>query len=257
MLIDTHAHLNDARFESDLKKIIDELADNNLEKVINVGYDLASSKRVFELSQNNERLFAIVGVHPHDAKNYTEEFEIFAKSVADNKKVVAIGEIGLDYYHNLSTKPQQKDAFIKQLILANELKLPVVIHVRDAYGDTLEILQNNKHLLNSGGVMHCFSGSLEFAREVFKLGFVVSFGGPVTFTNSKIAQNVVKHLPMDKILLETDCPYLTPHPHRGTRNEPKYVGLVAKKIAEVFEISETELIAITNKNAKRVFSKLK
>jgi len=256
MLIDTHVHLTDDRYKDDLQQIIDNFAENNVEKVINIGYDLNSSKGGYELSQKNERIFAAVGVHPNDASEYNAECEAFIRRVANNKKVVAIGEIGLDYYWNKENKDLQKQVFIKQLELANELNLPVVIHVRDAYGDVLELLKEHKHLLNNSGVMHCFGGSLEYAKEVLKLGLYLGFDGPITFKNSNTAEEVLKYLPKDKVLIETDCPYLAPHPFRGSRNEPKYVNLVAKKMAETFGITEQELIEQTNKNAKKLFKKL-
>lgn len=256
MLIDTHVHLNSERYNEDRLKLINEFKENNLEKVISVSYDMKSSKDNFELSQKHKKVYCALGMHPHDAKEYCSELDNFIKDKSSNVKVVAIGEIGLDYYYDLSPREIQKQVFVKQLEIANELGLPVIIHIRDSFGDALEILKENKHLLNNSGVVHCFSGSLEFAKEMLKLGLYLGFDGPITFKNSNLAEKVVKYLPIDKILLETDCPYLTPAPHRGERNEPKYVALVAKKVAEVFEIDEEQLIAQTNKNAKALFKKL-
>ena len=193
MLIDTHVHLTDDRYKEDLKDIIDAFEENNIEKVINIGYDLTSSKAGYELTQKHERIFAALGVHPNDASEYNDECETFIKQVAGDKKVVAIGEIGLDYYWNKENKDLQKQVFIKQLQLANELNLPIVIHVREAYGDMLELLKEYKHLLNNSGVMHCFGGSLEYAKEVLKLGLYLGFDGPITFKNSNIAEEVVKY----------------------------------------------------------------
>lgn len=257
MLIDTHVHLSDKRFDDDREEVIKGFAQNNLEKVITVGYDFNSSTQGFDLSQKYESVYVAIGVHPHDAENYTEEFEVFARSVAQNKKVVSIGEIGLDYYNNPVPKFVQKQVFVRQLQLADELKLPVIIHVRDAYQDAIDILKEYRHLLKHSGVMHCYGGSLELAQEVLKLGLYLGFDGPITFTNSNVADKVVKHLPKDKVLIETDCPYLAPHPYRGQRNEPKYVALVASKMSQVFEMDEQELIKQTNENAKNLFFKLK
>ncbi|MGD9901557.1 MAG: TatD family hydrolase [Spirochaetales bacterium] len=256
MLIDTHVHLNDDRYSGDLDEIVTNFKADNLEKVITIGYDLNSSKKGFEIASKYDEVYVAFGVHPHDALNYSEDFENFVTKNASNKKVVAIGEIGLDYYRNDVPKEVQKEVFVKQLKLANKVGLPVIIHIRDAYEDALKVLKDNKNLLNNSGVLHCYSGSLEYAQEVLKLGLYFGFDGPITFTNSNIAEKVLKHLPHDRVLIETDCPYLTPHPFRGQRNEPKYVGLVAKKLAETFEMSENEAINLTTKNAKALFTKL-
>ena len=256
MLIDTHVHLTDTRYDEDRTKLINELKENNLEAVINVGYDFESSKEGFALSQKHNEVYVALGIHPSNAEEYNEEFEAFVTEVAQNNKVIAIGEIGLDYYRGKETKKLQKEVFVKQLKLANKFNLPVIIHVRDAYEDALSVLQQNKHLLNNSGVMHCYGGSLEYAREVLKLGLYFGFDGPITFKNSHIAQKILKHLPKEKVLIETDCPYLTPHPYRGQRNEPKYVDLVVEKMAESFNVTKEECILLTNNNAKTLFKKL-
>ncbi|PKK95775.1 MAG: hydrolase TatD [Tenericutes bacterium HGW-Tenericutes-4] len=257
MLIDTHVHLTDERYSEDRTNVIENFKHNNVEKVINIGFDFLSSKQGFELSQNHKEVYVALGIHPCDAASYTQEFNEFVKEIANNKKVVAIGEIGLDYHYGTNEKELQKQVFIKQLELANECKLPVVIHVRDAYEDVLNILKEHKHLLGHSGVMHCFGGSLEYAKEVLKLGLYLGFDGPITFKNSQICERVLQHLPIDKVLIETDCPYLAPHPYRGTRNEPKFVSLVAQKMAETYKISEQECILKTNQNAKNLFKKLR
>ena len=256
MLIDTHVHLSDDCYKDSLEGIIAGLEANKVEKVINIGYDFNSSKIGYEMSQKYASVYAAVGVHPSNASEYNAQTEAFIRSVANNKKIVAIGEIGLDYYRGTEQKELQKSVFISQLKLANEFNLPVVIHIRDAYGDALTILKEHKHLLNNSGVLHCYGGSLEYAEEVLKLGLYFGFDGPITFKNSNTAEKVLKHLPIDRVLIETDSPYLTPHPYRGKINEPKYVGLVAQKMAETFNISEQELIEQTNKNAKNLFKKL-
>lgn len=257
MLIDTHVHLTDNCYESDLESIIAEFKQNELEKVINIGYDFLSSKNGFLLSQKHDSVYVALGIHPSNAEEYGKEFEEFVLSVCENKKVVAIGEIGLDYYRGTETKDLQKEVFIKQLELAHQCGLPVIIHTRDAYEDTLNILKEHKHLLVNSGVMHCYGGSLEYAKEVLKLGLYLGFDGPITFKNSQIAERVLKHLPKEKVVIETDSPYLTPHPFRGKRNEPKYVNLVAQKMAETFNITYEECLKLTNENAKTLFSKLR
>jgi len=218
MLIDTHVHLSNDCYKDQLQNIIKNLENNNIEKVINVGFDFNSSKKGFKLSQFYENVYSALGIHPNNASEYSAEFEQFVDECASNKKVVAIGEIGLDYYRDKSQKELQKQVFIKQLKLAHKHKLPVILHVRDAFQDVLEILTEYKHLLSNSGVMHCYSGSLEFAQKILQLGLYLGFDGPITFKNSKIATNVVKHLPINKVLTETDCPYLTPHTYRGKQN---------------------------------------
>ncbi len=260
MIIDTHVHINDKRYDKDREKLIKEFESNNLESVIAVGFDLQSSKEVFDLSQKHNNIYSAIGVHPHDAKDYVNNFEVienFITKNANNKKVVAIGEIGLDYFRNESSKEEQVAIFENQIKLANKVGLPIVIHCRDAYGDTLEILKKNKQYLNNGGVMHCYSGSVEFAKEVLKLGFYISFAGPVTFKNAGKLIDVVKSVPFDKMLIETDCPYLCPEPKRGQRNEPKYVRYVADKIANILEKSYSECYAQFTKNTKEIFKKMK
>jgi TatD DNase family protein len=257
MLIDTHVHLTDARYDEDRKELIEHLKENGVEKVINIGYDFLSSKEGFELSQTYDNVYVALGIHPVDAEHFSNEFVSFVKEAAKSKKVVAIGEIGLDYHYGKEQIDLQKEVFIKQLELAHECKLPVVIHVRDAYQDVLDILKEHKHLLEYSGVMHCFGGSLEYAKEVLKLGLYLGFDGPITFKNSHTAERVLQFLPKDKVLIETDCPYLAPHPYRGTRNEPKLVRLVAQKMAETYGMSEEECTQLTNTNAKNLFLKLR
>ena len=256
MLIDTHVHLTNEAYKEDRENILNTLKQNGLEKVINVGYDVLSSKEGFLLSQKYDNVYVALGIHPYSVEEFNDDFVKFIKEVAQNEKVVALGEIGLDYFRGKENSEVQKKVFIEQLKLAYECKLPIIIHVRDAYEDVLNILKENKHLLAYSGVMHCYGGSLEYAKEVLKLGLYLGFDGPITYKNSQTADRVLQHLPKDKVLIETDCPYLTPHPYRGTRNEPKYVSLVAKKMSETFMLSEEECILLTNKNAKTLFKKL-
>lgn len=250
MLIDTHAHLNDERLQPFLPEIVASMPEKELEAIINVGYDRPSSELAVKYADENKALYAAVGIHPHDAKNATEADYSYFESVSTNEKVVAIGEIGLDFYYDLSDREVQKEVFIKELELAHSVKLPVVMHVRDAYGLALEILKEHKNLLEYGGVMHCYAGSKELLKEFVDLGLYASFGGVITFKNFGRAE-VVKSCPKDRLLLETDCPYMTPVPHRGKTNLPEYVSLVRDKIQEWREDIDVE--EITTQNAKRLF----
>lgn len=255
-LIDSHAHLNDEAYKDDLNEVLKRV-DEELVACICSSSDLSSSARAIELAKQNKKVFANVGVHPEDAEKFDEKKLV---ELLKQKKVVAVGEIGLDYHYlkDLSIeqieekKHLQKEIFIKQISLANKFSLPIVVHSRDAMGDTSEILRNNPPKKPS--LLHCYSGSLESAEILMKMGFSFSFGGVLTFKNAKNAQEVVKNLPIEKILLETDCPYLAPEPFRGTRNEPKNVKYVADKIASLKGLSIDEVAFITTQNAKRLFS---
>lgn len=256
MLIDSHAHLNDKRLLSELDQIIADMPKDNLEAIVNVGYDLASSKLSVDIAKH-DRVFAAVGIHPHDAKDAGQEaYDFFAQSVR-NKKVVAIGEIGLDFYYDYSPREIQQKAFLEQLELADSLSLPVIIHLRDAYQIMLELLKQNKPKLKNGAILHCYSGSAEMMREYAKLGLYFSYGGAITFKNAVEKPRIVAETPIEKILLETDCPYMTPEPHRGRLNYPKYVSLVAQKVALYTNKPYEEIIEITNKNTKELFQKMK
>lgn len=256
MIIDTHAHLNDEIY-SDLSRIIAEMPNDNLEKIVCASASACGSKKSLELAKNNQNLYAMLGVHPDNSFEYDEDFESFLIKNSNNKKVVAIGEIGLDYHYQNYDKSMQKIVFLKQLIVANKVNLPVVIHVRDAYEDLLNILKQNKNLLKNGGIIHCYSGSYEVAQEFLKLGFHIAFGGVLTFKNAKKSVEVASKLPFEKLVVETDCPWLCPEPHRGERNEPKYVNYVVQKLADIKQISKTELEKILLENTYKVFPKLK
>lgn len=253
MLIDTHAHLNDRKFEKDFEGVIKRAKASDVNKIINIGYDLPSSLKAVEQAENHEMLFAAVGVHPHDAKDADETvFEELYNLCRNSRKVVAVGEIGLDYYRNLSSKEVQKKVFVYQINLAKQVNLPIVVHDRDAHGDTLKILKDEP-AGRIGGVLHCFSGSWEMAKDCIDMGFYISIAGPVTFSNARRLQEVAKNIPLERLLIETDCPYLTPQPHRGKRNEPAYVIHVAEKIAELKGISYETLADATTKNAEELF----
>ncbi len=254
MLIDSHAHLDDRRFQKDIDKVLERAKRAGVGKIIHVGFDKQSSINAYKMAEKYENIYAVVGVHPHDAKDLDDDLLEFLYDIARTKnKIVAIGEIGLDYYRNLSPKDQQKKAFVRQIALAKELNLPIVIHDRDAHGDTVKIMKEER-ASRTGGVLHCFSGSWEMARQCIEMGFYISFAGPVTFSNARRILDVIASTPLERILVETDCPYLTPEPHRGRRNEPAYVKHVAEKIAEVKGVSFEEIARITTANTKEAFN---
>lgn len=253
MLIDSHAHLDDRKFDDDRESLIKNFKNNNIELVINIGADLKTSQASVELAEKHDAIYAAVGVHPHSAKEVNTMVMEQLKELAENEKVIAIGEIGLDYYYDNSPRDVQRKWFIEQLKLAKELDLPVIIHTRDAAGETFEILKNNQNG-NVRGVLHSYSGSVEMALDYVKMGFYISIGGPVTFKNARIVREVAEAVPLDKLLIETDCPYLTPEPYRGKRNEPVYVKYTAEKIAEIKKISYDDLVKATNANTRKLFN---
>lgn len=250
MLIDTHAHLDFSKFKEDQDEVIRRAADAGIEYIFNIGADERSSKASVALAKKYPQVYAAIGVHPHDAKTMTGDTMRLLKELAKEEKVRAIGEIGLDYHYDFSPRDVQQRAFRAQLRLAHELQLPVVIHTREADADTMRILREEE-ADKLGGMMHCFPGDLTMAEECIQMNFKIAFGGIVTF--DKETQAVVKGLPLDVMLLETDSPYLTPAPHRGKRNEPAYVRFVAEKIAKLKEIDVEEVARLTTANAKKVF----
>lgn len=255
MLIDTHAHLTDEKYKDNIDSIITNLNENKVEKVFTVAYDKQSIRETFSLAQKYPNIYAIIGIHPEEVQDYDSETITLLKEYAKNEKVVAIGEIGLDYHYENFDKQKQKEIFIEQIKLAYELQLPISIHNRDSIGDCLEILKEYKDYLTYGGVVHCFSESVEIYKEVKKLGLKIAFGGILTFKNSVTAPKVCEVADLEDILIETDCPYLTPHPYRGKINEPKYTCLVAQKIAEIKGISYDKVVDTTTKNALELFKK--
>ena len=249
MLIDTHAHLQDY---ADLKTILNRAADKGVEKILCIGYDLESSLTAARLARQHKEVYAVVGIHPHSATDLNEKVLTQLFQLGREEKVLAIGEIGLDYYRNLSPQEDQQKAFVAQLGLARELKKPVVIHDRDAHQEVLDTLKKEKGGIY-GGIMHCYSGHLPLAVELMKIGFFISFAGPVTYKNAKKTQEVAAKIPLDRILVETDCPYLTPEPLRGKQNEPANVLYVAEKIAQLRQKSLDEIAYQTTLNAHKVF----
>jgi len=251
MLVDTHAHLQWASFDKDREKVISRAREADVQYIVNIGFDVDGSREAIRLAEKHEGLYATVGIHPHNASQFNENVLDSLKELSESPKVVAIGEIGLDYYRNLSPREAQKEAFEAQLFLAEELGLPVVIHDREAHADTLEILSRFKGKID--GIMHCFSGSKEMAEQCVKSKFYISFAGPVTFPNSRRLHEIAKWIDLNKILLETDSPWLAPYDMRGKRNEPAYIPFIAEKIAKLKGILLDELAEATTQNAKEIF----
>lgn len=248
---DSHAHYNDERFEEDRDELIKSIYNSGITKIINAGYSLESSKKAIEIAKDYDFMYTTAGISPNDIEDFKEENLQAIEELAKNKKVVAIGEIGLDYHWNTENKALQKHVFISQIEIANKLNLPIVIHTREAIYDTLDILKNNK--CNKKGVFHCCPLNIDLVREGLKLGFYISFAGPITFKNSKNANEIIKMVPLDRILIETDSPYLSPEPLRGKRNDSRNVKYMAQKIADVKEISVEDVAKATYENAKNIF----
>lgn len=252
MLIDTHAHLDYDRFDDDRAEVIENAYQSGIKKIINIGADIESSRKSVQLAKEYDFIYAAVGMHPHHAEDFGPDSYAEFKELAQAEEVVAIGEIGLDYHYDNSPRKKQQEVFKEQLKLAQELELPVVIHSRDAKEDSLGILK--EYAADLKGVMHCYGYDLPTAKEVFELDFYLSFGGIITFNSTSGVRKMIKKLPLEKIILETDAPYLTPEPHRGKRNESKYVKEVADKMAEIKDIAVAKVEEITTKNAEELFN---
>lgn len=251
MLVDTHAHLQMKDYDDDRDEVIARAVEAGVQYMINASFDLASSQQAVKLAEGHENFYAIVGVHPHDAKLLDDKALDVLRDLARHPKVVAIGESGLDYYRDLSPRPVQRAAFERQLRLAEEVSLPIVVHNREAHADVLEILA--KYSSRVRGVMHCFSGDQNFAEKCIELGFYISFAGPVTYLNAHRLQEIAASVPSDRFFVETDCPYLAPQFKRGKRNEPSYLKAIAKRIAEIRHTTFPEISKITTTNAKSLF----
>lgn len=249
MLIDAHAHLDDEAFDADRDEVIRKIEEAEM-MVVNAGSDIKTSEFSVELSRKYDFIYACIGIHPHEAAKAPEDYLETLRQMAKYEKVVAIGEIGLDYYYHFCDKDTQKKVFAEQLALAKELDLAVVVHDREAHQDTLKILQESGI---KKGLMHCYSGSLEMAEEFMEMGFYFSFGGTITFKNAKRPKEVASKLPLDRILLETDCPYLTPEPYRGKRNDPAKVEIIARVLSDLRGISKEEVERTTTSNAQQLF----
>ncbi len=251
-LIDTHAHLDSGQFRDDLNAVLQRASDQGVQHIITIGCDLQSSRTSCRLAKDNSRLSAAVGIHPHDASSLDDDVLEELRRLAAGPEVVAIGEIGLDYYRDRCPRDSQRRAFRRQLRLAAELGLPVIVHDRNAHEDVIAILRE-EDAGRIGGVMHCFSGDRRLARACLDLGFHLSFAGPVTYPKNEALREVVRMVPTERLLIETDCPYLSPQPFRGRRNEPAHVRLTAETIAEVKGLSLEDIARITSLNAHSLF----
>ncbi|OCS93886.1 TatD family hydrolase [Caryophanon latum] len=253
MLIDTHVHLNaDQYWDNDLQEVIDRALAAKVERMVVIGFDEVTIKRAMQLIEEYDFIYAVIGWHPVDAIDCTDEYLQWIEELAAHPKVVGIGETGLDYYWDKSPKDVQQYWFRKQIQLAKKLQLPIIIHNRDATGDVVRILKE-EDAKEVGGIMHCYGGSVETARDCINMNFMISLGGPVTFKNARQPKEVATEIPLEHLLIETDAPYLTPHPYRGKRNEPAYVALVAEEIARLKNISVEEVAAATTANALKFF----
>ena len=251
MLVDTHAHLQWPSFDPDRIEVIERAKMKDVKVIVNVGYDLAACKHTVDIAEQHQEVVATVGVHPHNANSFTESTERALRNLAKRSKVVAIGEIGLDFYRNLSPRDQQMRAFEQQLALAEELSLPVVIHQRNAEQETLKVLRgfSGKRIL-----MHCWSGSLDMALVYVQLGCMISLAGPVTFPSARRLHEVAKAIPARSLVLETDSPWLAPQPHRGARNEPAFLVSIADTVARLRGVDTKAIADVTTENARRFFS---
>lgn len=248
MFIDVHCHL-DSNYYSDIDKVINNAEKNNVNKLIYNGCNKKSNKEVIKLINRYDLVYGAVGYHPTELDDVNEKDYELLESLLNNKKIVAIGEIGLDYHYPDTNKEKQKNAFRRQLELAEKHNIPVIVHSRDAIQDTFDIMSE----YNINGVIHCFSGSVEMAKEFIKKGFLISVGGIITFKNAKNIIEVIKNIDLSYILLETDSPYLTPEPFRKEQNEPMYIPIIASKIADILNVSVEEVSSKTTDNAKRLF----
>lgn len=251
MFVDSHAHLQWKSFEKDLDRVIEKAVKAGVENIITIGTSLLESKKGVQLARRYANVYATVGIHPHNAKYFNNDVAEELKQMAEEPKVVAIGEIGLDYYRNLSSRQAQQEAFKAQLLLAKELQLPVVIHDREAHADVLKTISECQNKIE--GVMHCFSGSKEMAAQSIANGFYISFAGNITFPKAARLQEIAASLELDKILVETDCPWLAPQKIRGKRNEPAFLTYTAEKIANLKNIPLEKVAKATTQNAYDIF----
>lgn len=251
MIFDTHAHYDDAQFDSDREELLSAMPDLGVTTIVNVSSTLESCEKCVELAGKYPYVYAAVGVHPDEVGALNEETFAEMEALLDNDKVVAVGEIGLDYYWDNESHELQKKWFVRQLELARQHHLPIIIHSREAAADTMEIMK--AHAQGLEGVIHCYSYSREQAEEYVKMGFYIGIGGVLTFKNAKKLKEVAAAIPLERIVLETDCPYLAPEPFRGKRNQSSYIRYVAEKLAEIKEMTVEEVIAVTEANAKKMY----
>lgn len=250
LIFDTHAHYDDKSFDEDRSEVLKMLPKNNVFAVVNAGADIESSVKSIEISKEYDYVYASVGIHPENIPDDKSDYMKILEDLLKSEKVVAIGEIGLDYHYTKDNKADQIELFENQINLAVNHDLPIMVHDREAHGDTMDLLK--KH--NPKGIVHCFSGSVEMAKEVIKLGMYIGIGGLITFKNAKTAVSVVENIPLSSIVLETDAPYMTPVPFRGTRCNSSHIKYTAEKIAEIKKIDVNEVLKITKENALKLFN---
>lgn len=248
MYIDTHCHVF-SEYYDDIEKVISECKDNNVNRIIVNGCDIVSNKEVLELVNKYDIIYGAIGFHPTELDDFNDEYFSFLEENINNSKIVAVGEIGLDYHYDDTDREKQIMVFRKQLDIAQKYNKPIIVHSRDSIQDTYNILKE----YNVSGSIHCFSGSKEMAREFIKIGFMIGIGGVCTYKNAKNIIDVIENIPLEYILLETDAPYLTPEPYRGNKNSSKYLPIIANKIAEIKNVSLSKVVEITGKNASRMF----
>ncbi len=252
MLFDTHAHLNAAEFDEDREEVIARARENGVGTIVNIGFNAETIPTCIELADRYDFIYAVIGWHPQDAKDMTDGHLEWIEELSRHPKVVGLGEMGLDYHWDTSPRDVQAEVFRKQIRLAKKLQMPIIIHNREAHRDVITILREEK-AEDVGGIMHCFSGSWETAKLALDMNFYISFGGPLTFKNAKQPKEVAAKVPLDRLLIETDCPYLTPQPFRGKRNESGYVRYVAEEMANLHGLSYQEMVEITEANARKLF----
>ena len=252
MLIDSHAHLEMPEYHNDRKEVIQRAHDSGIDYILTIGIDIEACHHAIALAEEFEFIYAVVGVHPHNAKDIEGDTYDSLRKLTQHEKVCALGEIGLDFFRNLSPQDVQTKRFRELIALARDLKLPIVVHDRDAHKETLAILKEEK-AFEVGGVIHCFSGDYEMASKCLDMGFYISIPGTITFRKAASLQELVKRIPLERILVETDAPFLTPVPFRGRRNEPSYVSYVADKIAKIKKTDFAEVASVTTRNAKTLF----
>lgn len=252
MIFDTHAHYDDSDFDIDREELLGQMKAAGISHIVNIGASLESTKRTLELAKQYDFIYAAVGVHPSDTDQLNDESFEWLRKQCDQPKVVAVGEIGLDYYWDEPDRGIQKEWFARQIALAREVKLPIVVHSREAAQDTIDIMKSEK-ACEVGGIVHCFSYTKETARIFLDMDFSFGIGGVVTFKNAKKLKEAVEYIPMEKIVIETDCPYLSPEPNRGKRNSSLNLPYVIKAIAELKNLSEEEVMKITYENAKKIY----
>lgn len=252
MLFETHTHLNAQEFDEDREEVIARARENGVGTIVNIGFNAETIPTCIELAEKYDFIYAVVGWHPQDARDMTDEHLSWIEELTRHPKVIGLGEMGLDYYWDTSPKDVQADVFRKQIRLARKVGMPIVIHNRDAHQDVINILREEK-AAEVGGIMHCYSGSWETAKMALDMNFYISFAGPLTFKNAKQPKEVAAKVPLDRLLIETDSPYLTPHPFRGKRNESGYVRYVCEEMANIRGLSCEEMARITAENARRLF----